>query len=144
MKLHCPWLSLLANCILLVSGAAFVFAIVLAGASVALAGHQAAEAQESQTAAPLVQPESGRSEFTGMVTDSHCGARHMRNSGQNSTECIRACVHRGATYVLVDGNHRYTLIGDDSAFAELAGERANVTGTRQGETIIVDAEAPVF
>jgi len=144
VKLQNSWLSLLANCILLVSGAAFAFAIVLAGASVALAGRQTAEAQDAQPSVQLEQPGSPRSSFSGMITDSHCGARHMRNSSQNPKECIRACVARGATYVLVEGDRRYTLIGDDSAFAALAGERVNVTGARQADAIIVDTEVAAF
>ena len=149
MKNHCSWLSLLAHCTLLVVGSALVLAIVLAGASVALEGHQEAQAQEShpfnsQAVVPATEASRTGASFTGMVTDSHCGARHIRNSKQNSIDCAHACVRKGATYVLVDGDHRYKLIGNDSALAHLAGERANITGTRQGDTIIVDAADPVF
>lgn len=149
MKNHCSWLSLLAHCTLLVAASALAFAIVIAGASVALAGHQGAVAEEAQAAtpkgvAPLTQSPAIASSFSGMVTDSHCGARHKRNSKQNSIDCAHACVRKGATYVLVDGDRRYTLIGNDPALAQLAGERANITGTRQGDTIIVDTVAPVF
>ena len=82
--------------------------------------------------------------FTGMVTDSHCGARHMRNSHQTASECARACFRRGASYVLVNGEHRYTLIGGEGSLSKLAGERANVIGTRQGDAILVDSAAAIF
>lgn len=149
MKNHCSWIGLLGHCTLLIVGFAFAFAIVLAGGSVALEGHQKALAQESQSTTsrdivPATETPGVASTVSGMITDSHCGARHMRNSHQNSIDCAHACVRKGATYVLVDGDRRYTLIGNDSALARLAGERANVTGTRQGDTIIVDAAAPVF
>ncbi len=138
------WLSLIVFCTLLVAGSALAFAVVIAGASVALANHQSTKIEEAQNVeSTSVAPSSGKT-FSGMITDSHCGARHMRNTSQNSTDCARACVRKGATYVLVDGTRRYTLIGDESAVAHLAGERANVTGTRQGDTIIVDAAAPIF
>jgi hypothetical protein len=137
-------LSLLMFCTLTVAGSALAFAVVIAGASVALANHQSAQADEQQTLQPATQPQTDGKTFSGMITDSHCGARHMRNTRQNSTDCARACVRKGATFVLVDGGHRYTLIGGDAALAELAGQRANVTGTRQGETIIVNAAAPIF
>jgi hypothetical protein len=138
------WLSLIVFCTLLVAGSALAFAVVIAGASVALASHQSTTVEEAQDIdSASVAPPSGKT-FSGMITDSHCGPRHMRNTSQNSTDCARACVRKGATYVLVDGAHRYTLIGDDSALAQLAGERANVTGTRQGDTIIVNAAAPIF
>ena len=149
MKTRCSWLSLIVNCTLLVVGTALAFAIIMAGASVALAGHQQALVEEaqagpSQEPAPLTETPRVGSTFSGMITDSHCGPRHMRNSRQNSIDCAHACVRKGATYVLVDGDRRYTLIGNEPVIAQLAGERANITGTRQGDTIIVDAAAPVF
>jgi hypothetical protein len=149
VKNRCSWLSLIINCTLLAAGTALAFAIIVAGASVALAGHQQAMAEEaqagtSQEAAPLTETPRVGSTFSGMITDSHCGARHMRNSRQNSIDCAHACVRKGATYVLVDGDRRYTLLGNELVVAKLAGERANITGTRQGDTIIVDAAAPVF
>jgi hypothetical protein len=139
------WLSLIVFCILAVAGSALAFAVVVAGASVALADHQAMEAEELQGTEPqtAVLPGSDKT-FNGMITDSHCGARHMRNTSQNSIDCARACVRKGATYVLVSGSRRYTLIGGETTLAALAGQRANVTGTRQGDTILVDAAAPVF
>lgn len=144
LKRRRPLLSLLVFCTLTVAGSALAFAVVIAGASVALANHQSAQVEEAQTLNPATPaPTSGKT-FSGMITDSHCGARHMRNASQNSTDCARACVRKGATFVLVDGGHRYTLIGGDAALAELAGQRANVTGTRQGDTIIVNGAAPVF
>jgi len=144
LKRQRPLLSLLVFCTLTVAGSALGFAVVIAGASVALANHQSAQAEEPQTLQPATRPQTGGKTFSGMITDSHCGARHMRNTRQNSTDCARACVRKGATFVLVDGGHRYTLIGGDTVLAELAGQRANVTGTRQGDTIIVDAAAPIF
>ena len=144
MKRQRPLLSLLVFCALTVAGSALAFAVVIAGASVALANHQSASVEEAQTLDPATPaPTSGKT-FSGMITDSHCGGRHMRNTSQNSTDCARACVRKGSTYVLVDGGHRYTLIGGDAAIAELAGQRANVTGTRQGDTIIVNGAAPIF
>ena len=68
----------------------------------------------------------------------------MRNSHLNSTECARECVRRGASYILVDGDRRYTLIGNDFAISQLAGERAKITGTRQGDAIVVDAANSMF
>jgi hypothetical protein len=144
LKRRRPLLSLLMFCILAVAGSAFAFAVVIAGASVALANHQSPQAEEPQTFHPVTAVPTGAKTFSGMITDSHCGARHRRNTRQSSTDCALACVRKGSTYVLVDGGQRYTLIGGDSALSQLAGQRANVTGTRQGDTIIVDAAAPMF
>jgi hypothetical protein len=47
--------------------------------------------------------------------------------------------------VLVDGDRRYTLVGGEAALSKLAGERANVIGTRQGDAILVNsASAAIF
>ena len=60
-------------------------------------------------------------------------------------ECARACFRHGASYVLVNGDRRYTLVGGESALSKLAGERANVIGTRQGDAILVNsASAAIF
>lgn len=144
MKIQRSWLSLLANCTLLASGVAFAFAVVLAGASVALAGHESPQSEEAQAVAPLTQASHSGSSFSGMITDSRCGARHTRNSHLNSTECARECVRRGATYILVDGDRRYTLVGNNAAISQLAGERVKVTGTRRGDAIVVDAADSMF
>jgi hypothetical protein len=138
------WFSLVSYCFVTAVAAGLLFAIVIAGASVALASHQSESADQAENPAPLSQPEHSGTEFTGMITDSHCGARHMRSSHQNSAECARACFRRGATYVLVDGDHRYLLIGGDDFVGKLAGERAHVIGTRQGDAIVVDSASPIF
>jgi hypothetical protein len=122
-----------------------VFAAVVAGAAVALADHQASElAQAEEPPAMTPAPSASANHFTGMITDSRCGARHMRNSYQNATECARACFRKGATYVLIDGDKRYTLIGGEGDLSKFAGERATVTGSRQGDTILVDSAASMF
>jgi len=52
-------------------------------------------------------------------------------------------VRKGASYVLVDGNRRYQLTGGEDALDKLVGQRATVTGTRQGNAIAVNSAAPV-
>lgn len=148
MEYHRSWISLVGYCLATTLVAALVLAVILAGGSVALASHQSADAgpepQDTHSAGPLTPAPHSGTKFSGMITDSHCGARHMRNSHQNSAECARACFRRGASYVLIDGDRRYTLIGSESALGKLAGERANVFGAIQGDTIIVDAAEPLF
>jgi hypothetical protein len=77
--------------------------------------------------------------FTGEVSDSMCGAKHMMQG--KAGECARACVGKGSSYALVVGDKVYALQTDDKAAQEelgkLAGEKARVTGTADGETIQV-------
>lgn len=144
MRRNRPWISLLSYCFLTALGAALAFALVVAGGSVALASHQNPDVSDSDEVQniPATPPPSTVKTFTGMITDSHCGARHMRKSNMTSTECARACYRKGASYMLVDGDRKYTLIGDDGALNKLVGERAKVTGDLQGDTIVVDSATP--
>jgi hypothetical protein len=138
------WVSLIGFCMLTALGAALALAIIFAGASVALASHQSAGSEQTQNPSSLTPMQPAGHTFSGMITDSRCGARHLRNSHQSPAECTRTCVRLGASYVLVDGDRRYTLVGGEDSLRRLAGERANVTGTRQGEAIVVSSAAPVF
>lgn len=146
MRRHRTWFSLLSYCLLLALGAALVFAIIVAGGSVALASHQGnAETEENADTAQATVVPHVETRFTGMITDSHCGARHMRRSNMTSIECARACYRKGASYMLVDGDRRYTLIGGEAALGKLLGERATVTGSRRGgDAILVDTAAPAL
>ena len=143
MKQRRSWISLLGFCLFTAIGAALALAMIFAGGSVALAGHQAEAAQVSQSS-----PESGLrlsgTRFTGMITCSRCRARHMRNSRMSSEQCAHACVRAGAMYVLIDGDRSYVLVGDNEVVGKFAGQRINITGTRQGDAILVDRASPLF
>jgi hypothetical protein len=81
--------------------------------------------------------------FTGEVSDSMCGAKHMM---ANKADCTRACITKGSNYALVVGDKVYTLhTSNKSALDELnklAGENAKVTGTANGDTIEVSKVIP--
>jgi hypothetical protein len=149
------WLSLVGYCCATVFGVALAFALIMAGASVALAGHQNSEEsqQQEQAIAPPAAEEAHPAEeshpadlttFSGMITDSYCGARHRRRSNLNSSECAARCIRRGASYVLVAGDHRYNLSGAQDSLSKLVGTRANISGTREGDSISVTTAEPMF
>ena len=150
MKRNRSAFSVVGFCLLTALGAALAFASIIAGGAVALASHQDSALQNSgasqknlpATHAPLL-PTPVAATFNGVITDSYCGARHRRGSQQSPAECARACVRKGATYVLVDGDRRYQLAGQDDALDRLAGQRANVTGTLEGSAIAVTSAAPI-
>jgi hypothetical protein len=80
--------------------------------------------------------------FTGKVSDSMCGAKHMM-AGASDADCTRACVKQGSKYALVVGDKVYTLEGGDAATLDkLAGQNATVTGTLKEKTITVASVAP--
>jgi hypothetical protein len=75
------------------------------------------------------------STLTGVIGDSMCGAKHMSGT---AAECTRSCVKEGSAYALVVGDKVYKLKGGDAATLDkLAGEKATVTGTVDGDTIEV-------
>jgi hypothetical protein len=164
---HRSIISLVSYCVVTAIGAALVFAIIVAGGSVALASHHSASAEElqedatppqnsaglqneartqqhsdQQDQAPADPQHSNLSSFSGLVTDSYCGARHQRRSNLTPEDCARACIRNGATYVLVNGHHRYNLSGNEESLDKLLGTRATVNGTLQGDTISVSSAGP--
>lgn len=146
MEQERSWISLVGFCMFAVLAVSLAFAAIVAGASAALANERGdnASGDNFREVAPATPSPQAGDTFTGMITDSHCGARHARNSRFNAGECVRACFLRGASYILVDGDRRYTLVGGDEGLGKLAGQRANVTGTRQGDAILVASVSAVF
>jgi len=74
--------------------------------------------------------------FSGVVTDSHCGARHQ-DATKSPAECAQMCARNGSQYVLVDGDKTYALNGDMQQIAKLAGQRVSVEGSIVGDTLHV-------
>jgi hypothetical protein len=111
--------------------AAVAFAVIVTSATLAFAG-------SGQTSD--VTP-SG--DYTGIISDSMCGARHVKHPNLDSANCTRECVRTGAKYTLINGDKSYFLRGDFAALAQFAGERAKVTGSLDGNTIKVSAINPI-
>jgi hypothetical protein len=82
--------------------------------------------------------------FTGEVSDAMCGAHHMMEGSK--AECARACVGKGSKYALVVGEKVYTLDSSDKKVLDelnkLAGEKATVSGTTDGDTIKISSVLP--
>jgi hypothetical protein len=126
---------------------ALAMAIVFASATVAFAvahtvsrlGNDGAKASPAAVDEPSDQdaPPASDTNFTGLVTDDHCGARHDMGSDKSPAECANACVHNGAKYVLVDGEKTYTLQGNIQEFATVSGRRVTLSGSLEGDTIQV-------
>lgn len=71
--------------------------------------------------------------LTGTVSDAMCGAKH---SGDAAT-CTRSCVKKGSAYALVVGDKVYTLKGGEKDLDKMAGQKATVTGTVDGDKVTV-------
>jgi len=80
--------------------------------------------------------------YEGMITCSHCGAKHSTNMGKSASDCARICVHGGASFALVDGDQTRPLKGDLGLLKRFAGQRARIMGTLREGTIEVSSITP--
>lgn len=80
---------------------------------------------------------AGSKTITGVVSDSHCGAKHAVAGNAN---CIEHCVSGGATYILVSNGKVYQLDAQDK-FKGLGGKEVTVTGKLKGDSIAVTSVA---
>lgn len=83
------------------------------------------------------------STFTGVVTDTMCGADHKMMNVQPDSKCVRECVKAGSKYALLVGKNVYVL-SDQSTPDKYAGQKVKVTGTLNAasKTIQVDKIEP--
>jgi uncharacterized low-complexity protein len=97
----------------------------LAGTAVA-----AAPSQSNTTASP-------QKSYEGMITDTHCGAKHSATIGKTASDCTLVCVHGGEQFALVDGETVYSLDGEPAALKQVAGQRVKIVGTLNGNKLSV-------
>jgi hypothetical protein len=71
--------------------------------------------------------------FTGVITDTMCGARHEMMKDQPDVECVRVCAKGQYAYALFDGRAVLKL-SDQKTAARYAAERVKVTGTLDERT----------
>ena len=76
--------------------------------------------------------------FTGTVTDTMCGKKHMI-AGKSDADCTRECMKSKGdwSYGLVVGDKVYSLAGDAKQLDANAGKRVKVTGEATGNKIAV-------
>ena len=135
MKQHDrSWLGLLAFFTVITLALSLVFAAVLAGVTVAIAGREPPRISDNQNADPIVP---GRT-FSGIITDARCGPRHA-DSEESASGCVRMCVRNGSKYIMVDGDRNYELAGNSSLFDRFAGERVSLIGVLNGDTVKVSS-----
>jgi len=86
------------------------------------------------------QPDTSKKTYTGIVTDTICGTKHMMK-GMSDAECAKMCVEHGGDYALSVGSKIYSLRGNKENIAKFAGSKVQLTGTINGDTITVDSIA---
>src|ERR1700682_1359887 len=88
MKTRHSWIEIVSVSIAIACG--FALLIALGVAAVA-----AAEPGPVQGAGSAGQPASAQT-YEGVITDAHCGAKHLASISKNAADCARSCVHAGS------------------------------------------------
>ena len=79
--------------------------------------------------------------WTGVVSDSHCGLKHSKESAAAAT-CVEKCVAGGGKYVFVSGKKLYQVEPQEK-FQGMGGKDVTVTGKIEGDKITAESvEAP--
>jgi len=76
-------------------------------------------------------------EYTGFISDVHCGASHMDGS-QKSIDCVKSCVKGGHAPVFVTMDKKVLKIADASKVQDFLGLKVMATGTLAGDTLTID------
>jgi hypothetical protein len=71
--------------------------------------------------------------FTGVITDTMCGAKHTMMKDQPDDKCIRMCVKGSSEYALFDGQNIFKL-SDQTKPAKFPAQKVKVTGTLDPKT----------
>jgi len=135
MRTHRIWIEIVVFGSAIACALALVFAMILATTSAAMGqmsmGLMKSSAADSSTTETRA--------YEGMVTCSRCGARHSAKLAQSASTCVRVCVHGGAQFALVNAGSTYLLDGRLDALKAMAGQRAKVVGSLDGNTIKVQS-----
>jgi hypothetical protein len=73
------------------------------------------------------------STFTGVITDTMCGAKHSMVKDQPDDQCIKMCTKGSSDYALFDGKTVLKL-SDQKTSAKFAAQRVKVTGAYNEKT----------
>lgn len=79
--------------------------------------------------------------FTGIVTDSMCGANHSMMHVTPDAKCVRDCVKARSKYVLFDGKIVYPLSNQQEP-AKFAAQRVTILGTIKDGVIEITSITP--
>ena len=152
MKVSRLWIDILALSSAVACALALLFA-TFAAATAASDSGSPSEESASQVSTSHASPArvyaahpapAQEQTYEGMVTDTHCGARHEAAINKTASDCTRACVHAGAQFALVNADKIYVLSGDLETLKRSAGHRYKIVGSLNGDTIAVSSISASF
>ena len=74
--------------------------------------------------------------FTGVITDTMCGAKHTMMKGQPDADCVKMCVKGSSEYALYDGTKVWKL-SDQKTPAKFPAGKVAVTGTADEKSMTI-------
>ncbi len=77
--------------------------------------------------------------FTGVITDTMCGADHKSMNVAPDSKCVVECVKHGSKYALLVGSNVYVL-SDQQTPEKFAAQKVKVTGALDERTKILRAD----
>ena len=89
--------------------------------------------------AGLLAAAAGPQSFTGVITDTMCGANHKPMNVTPDSECVRVCVKHGSKYALLVGTNVYVL-SDQQTPEKFAAQKVKVTGVLYEKTKILKVD----
>ena len=92
-------------------------------------------------AAVLVQSAETKT-LEGTVSDTMCGAKHSMGIA-SAAECTVKCVEMGSKYALVVGDKVYELNGKADDLKKLAGAKAKIIGSVDGNKVQVTSVSKI-
>src|SRR5579859_5972024 len=125
------WIEILA------AGTAIAFGLALLIATLGAAAGAVSGESENGQAEPSGSSPVAQQSYEGMITDTHCGAKHDSGINRSASDCVRICVHSGNAFALISGEKIYILTGANVQLKPLAGMRVRVSGALTGNTINV-------
>ena len=89
--------------------------------------------------AGLLAAAAGPQSFTGVITDTMCGANHKPMNVTPDSKCVLECVKHGSKYALLVGNNVYVL-SDQQTPEKFAAQKVKVTGALNEKTKILKVD----
>jgi hypothetical protein len=82
--------------------------------------------------------------FTGVITDTLCGASHAMMKAQSDASCVKLCAKGSGQYALFDGQTVLKL-SDQKTSAKFAAQRVKVVGAydEKTKTVKISSIEPV-
>jgi hypothetical protein len=90
----------------------------------------------------LMLSAAGKGVYTGVITDTMCGANHKPMNVSPDAKCVLECVQHDKQnkYALFDGKNLYTL-SDQQTPAKFAAQKVKITGTLYEKTKILQVDS---